>query len=234
MNDYLWPPAPPASLSVRGLRARYPVNRLFFVGRNYHAHALEMVGQAVDKAAERPFYFTKSPHALCPSGQTLPYPPATANYQHEIELVVALGAAGFRVRQDQAQALIYGYAVGLDMTRRDLQIAARDRGRPWDLGKDAEGAAVCSEIVPKAQAQLAKAAIELEVNGVRKQASTLDQLVWSVPELIADLSTYYHLQAGDLIFTGTPEGVGPVVAGDHITGRVRGLAEVSLRLCAAE
>ena len=134
-QNYLWTPPPVPSLPVRGSTQRMPVNRLFFVGRNYHAHAREM-GRPVDKGVERPFYFTKSPQTLVESGATVAYPSETSNYHHEMELVVAIGKPGFRVSEDQAAALVYGYACGLDMTRRDLQLAARDKGRPWDLGKD--------------------------------------------------------------------------------------------------
>ena len=144
---YLWNLPPVRSLPVRGSSARYPISRIFCVGRNYHAHAIEM-GRPVDKATGKPFYFTKSLSALVDSGATVPYPAGTGNYHYEMELVVAIGANGFRVAEADAQRLIYGYAAGLDMTRRDLQLVARDRGRPWDQGKDFENSAVCTEIVP--------------------------------------------------------------------------------------
>jgi fumarylpyruvate hydrolase len=230
---YLWTPPPVYSLPVRGSGARLPINRLFFVGRNYHAHAVEM-GRPVDKAAERPFYFTKAPGTLVDSGATVAYPPETANYQHEMELVVAIGAPGFRVSQADAPALIYGYACGLDMTRRDLQLVARDKGRPWDLGKDVEQSSVVSEVVPMPRVVLDKGALSLTVNGQPRQASGLDKLIWNIPELIADLSKFYHLQAGDLIFTGTPEGVGAVVAGDRIDGQIEGVGTIVLHVGAAE
>src|SRR5205809_1829932 len=139
--SYLWTPPPVQSLPVRGRSECYPINRLFFVGRNYHAHAVEM-GRPVDKPVEVPFYFTKSPSTLVESGATVPYPPQTKNYQHEMELVLAIGAEGFCVTEADAPDLIYGYACGLDMTRRDLQLVARDKGRPWDLGKDIEQSSV--------------------------------------------------------------------------------------------
>ncbi|BCO27141.1 fumarylpyruvate hydrolase [Rhodoferax lithotrophicus] len=233
MTSYLWNPPVVQSLPVRGKTERFPINRLFFVGRNYHAHAVEM-GRPVDKSAERPFYFTKAPQTLVESGATIAYPPGTANYHFEMEMVVAIGAAGFRVAAEDAHQLIYGYAAGLDMTRRDLQLVARDKGRPWDLGKDVEQSSVCTEIVPMEQVVIAQGAIALEVNGQTKQSSNVDKLIWNVRELIADLSLFYHLQPGDLIYTGTPEGVGPVVAGDTITGRVEGVAEVALTISAAE
>jgi len=230
---YLWTPPPVPSLPVRRLAARLPVNRLFFVGRNYHAHALEM-GRPVDKAVERPFYFTKSPATLVESGATVAYPPGTQNYQHEMELVVAIGAPGFRVAAADAHRLVYGYACGLDMTRRDLQLAARDKGRPWDLGKDVEQSSVVSEIVPMPGQVLDHGALALSVNGEPRQQSGLDKLIWNVRELIADLSGFYHLQPGDLIFTGTPEGVGPVVAGDRLNGHIEGVGEIRLHIGATE
>jgi len=227
MTTYLFSPPAVPSLPIRGRAERFPINRIFCVGRNYHAHAVEM-GKPVDKSAERPFYFTKSPQTLVQSGATVAYPPGTNNYHFEMELVLAVGQAGFRVSADQAHDVIYGYAAGLDMTRRDLQLVARDKGRPWDTGKDIEEGSVCSEIVPMEGVVIDKGAISLEVNGQTKQSSDVDKLIWNVREIIADLSTYYHLQPGDLIYTGTPEGVGPVVTGDRITGRVDGVAEVVL------
>ena len=163
-STYLWNPPPVPSLPVRGQRERYPVNRLFFVGRNYHAHALEM-SRPVDKANDRPFYFTKSVTTLVESGATVAYPPEMTNYHYEMELVVAIGTAGFRVKAAAAHQLIYGYACGLDMTRRDLQLAARDKGRPWDLGKDIEGGSVVAEIVPMQGAVLDQGELVMTVNG---------------------------------------------------------------------
>jgi fumarylpyruvate hydrolase len=227
MSTYLWAPAPVPSVAVRGCAERLPVHRLFFVGRNYHAHAIEM-GKPVDKASERPFYFTKSTTTLVPSGATVPYPAGTANYHFEMELVVALGQPGFEVPAAQAHELVYGYACGLDMTRRDLQLAARDKGRPWDLGKDIEDGSVVSEIVPMPGVVLTQGELTLEVNGQVKQRSDLSRLIWDVREIIEDLSRYYHLQPGDLIYTGTPEGVGAVQPGDRLHGQVQGVGEVSL------
>ena len=178
---YLWTPPATPSLPVLGNTARFPVNRIFCVGRNYHAHAIEM-GRPVDKASMKPFYFTKSPTALVESGATVPYPTGTANYHYEMELVVAVGAPGFRVNEADAEMLIYGYAAGLDMTRRDLQLVARDQGRPWDLGKDFEKSAVCSAIVPIGDLGVLKSgAINLQVNGETKQSADLAQLIWNIP-----------------------------------------------------
>lgn len=230
---YLFNPPQIQSLPIRGKTERFPINRLFFVGRNYHAHAVEM-GKPVDKSVERPFYFTKAPQTLVQSGETIPYPSETNNYHFEMEMVVAIGKSGFRVSQDKAHEIIYGYAAGLDMTRRDLQLVARDKGRPWDLGKDVENSSVCTEIVPMEGKIVDHGAIALQVNGQVKQSSNVDKLIWNVREIIADLSLFYHLQPGDLIYTGTPEGVGAVVSGDKITGRVEGVAEVALQVGPAE
>jgi fumarylpyruvate hydrolase len=228
-THYLWTPPPVPSLPVRGQSARIPVNRLFFVGRNYHAHAAEM-GRPVDKGAERPFYFTKASSTLIESGATVAYPPETTDYQYEMELVLAIGKPGFRVTQGDAAALVYGYACGLDMTRRDLQLAARDKGRPWDLGKDVEQSSVCAEIVPMPGAVLNHGGLSLTVNGQPRQNSDIAELIWNIRELIADLSRFYHLQPGDLIYTGTPEGVGAVVPGDRIDGRIESVGEISLHV----
>ncbi|MET0964324.1 MAG: fumarylacetoacetate hydrolase family protein [Noviherbaspirillum sp.] len=229
---YLWNPPSPPSLPVRGTSERMPVNRLF-VGRNYHAHAVEM-GKPVDKDAEHPFYFTKAPQTLVESGATVAYPPETGNYHYEMELVVAIGAPGFRVAEADAHQLIYGYACGLDMTRRDLQLAARDKGRPWDLGKDVEQSSVVSEIVPMPGSVLERGELALSVNGIQRQKSGLDMLIWNLREILADLSKFYHLQPGDLIFTGTPEGVGAVAPGDRIDGHIAGVGEIVLHVGPAQ
>jgi fumarylpyruvate hydrolase len=228
-TQYLWTPPPVQSVAVRGQTARLPINRLFFVGRNYHAHAVEM-GKPVDKSVERPFYFTKAPQTLTPSGATVAYPPETANYHFEMELVLAIGTGGFRISQADAHEHIYGYACGLDMTRRDLQLVARDKGRPWDLGKDVENSSVCSEIVPMPGVVIDKADLSLSVNGQVKQHSNVDKLIWDIREIIADLSLFYHLQPGDLIYTGTPEGVGAVVSGDVIDGQIEGVGSLQLKV----
>ena len=233
MTSYLFSPPAVPCLPVRGKTERFPVNRIFCVGRNYHAHAVEM-GHPVDKSVEQAFYFTKSPQSLVESGATVAYPPRTSNYHFEMELVLAIGSAGFRVKEANAHELVYGYAAGLDMTRRDLQLVARDKGRPWDTGKDIDQGSVCSEIVPMPGVVIESGAIALEVNGTTKQSSNVDKLIWNIREIIANLSTYYRLQLGDLIYTGTPEGIGAVVTGDQITGRVQGVAELALTIGAAE
>ena len=232
-TSYLFTPPPVFSLPVRGIAERLPIRRLFFVGRNYHAHAVEM-GRPVDKSVETPFYFTKAPSTLVQSGATVAYPPGTQNYHFEMELVLVIGKPGFRVSEAQAPGLIYGYACGLDMTRRDLQLAARDKGRPWDLGKDIDEGSVVSEVVPMPGHVIDQGELALTVNGEPRQRSDIDKLIWNIPELLADLSRYYHLQPGDLIFTGTPEGVGPVVPGDRIDGHVAGVGEIVLHIGAAD
>jgi len=230
---YLWTPPPVYSVPVRGSAARLPVNRPFFVGHNYHAHAVEM-GKPVDRASERPFYFTKSPGTLTESGATMAYPSETANFQFEMELVPAIGRAGFRVAASEASALIYGYACGLDMTRRDLPLAARDKGRTWALGKDLEHSSVVSTVVPMSGSVLERGALALNVNGQPRQKADLSKLIWSIPELIAVLFLFYHLASGDLIFTGTPEDVGPVVLGDRIDGHIEGVGEITLTIGPAD
>ncbi len=232
MTTYLFPaPAVPAA-KVRGEAGLYPVSRIFCVGRNYAAHTREMGG---DPDRDPPFYFTKPANALVPSGGQVPYPPGTSNYHHEMELVLAIGKPVFRVSVEAAQDAIYAYACGLDMTRRDLQLAARDKGRPWDLGKAFENAAVLSELVKAADIGHPRdGLIELKVNGQVKQTSDLRELIWNYAEIVSHLSQYYHLQPGDLIYTGTPEGVGPVRPGDRLEGTIAGIGTISLTIGEAE
>jgi fumarylpyruvate hydrolase len=226
MSNLIFPAPPVSSLPVRGKAERLPIRRIFCVGRNYEAHAKEM-GVAVDR--EAPFYFTKASEHYVPSGSTIAYPLGTSNCHYEMELVVVLGAAAFRVSAATALEAVYGYACGLDMTRRDLQFAAREQRRPWDLGKDFEQSAVISEVVPAQEIGHPNSGlIELRLNGQTKQNSDLSQLIHGVPEIIAHLSNYYHLNAGDVIFTGTPEGVGPIAPGDVIEGSVAGVGSISL------
>ncbi len=220
------------AVPVVGEDSLYPVHRIFCVGRNYVDHAKEM-GVEVDR--EAPFYFLKSPLSLVPNGDTIPYPPGTANFHYEMEFVVIMGKKLFKASQDEAMDAIFGYATGLDMTRRDLQLKARDKGRPWDFGKDFEKAAVLSPITRAASfGEIGAQPIRLEVDGAVRQNATLADLVWSVPELISDLSHYYHLQPGDVVFTGTPAGVGAVMPGQVLRGTVEGLEGVNLQIGAAE
>ena len=206
MTEFLFPPPSPAAAPIRGRAERFPIRRIFCVGRNYEAHAKEM-GVAADR--EAPFYFTKASEHYAPSGSTVAYPPGTSNYHYEMELVVAIGTAGFRIAEAQALEHVFGYACGLDMTRRDLQIAAKEKQRPWDIGKDVEQSAVLGDIAPAAEiGHPDRGRIELRVNGQTRQSADVSQLIHSVAAVIAHLSQYYHLQPGDLIYTGTPEGVG--------------------------
>lgn len=218
---------PLPTVPVAGTTDRFPVRRIYCVGRNYAAHAREM---GADPNREAPFFFTKPADAVVPSGATLAYPPATQNLHHEIELVVALGRGGARVPVERALDLVYGYAVGLDMTRRDLQNAAKAAGRPWDMGKGFDRSAPISEVVPaNAIGHPAAGAIWAKVNGVTKQTGDLSDQIWSVAETIAYLSGLVELAPGDLIFTGTPEGVGPVVAGDLVEGHIDGVGDLTVR-----
>ncbi|MDR3470690.1 MAG: fumarylacetoacetate hydrolase family protein [Devosia sp.] len=228
----LFPDPEFSALPVTGLHERYPVHRIFCVGRNYAEHAKEM-GVEVDRTA--PFYFLKHPLALVQSGASVPYPPGTENYHHEMELVVALGKPIFRASPEEASKSVCGFACGLDMTRRDLQLAARSAGRPWDLGKDFEQSAVVAEIALAAEfGPVGPQRISLDVNGTTRQSARLSDLVWSIDELLSDLSHYYHLVPGDLLFTGTPAGVGPVVPGDRLRGEIDGLKPVELIIGARE
>lgn len=220
------------SVPVLGAQARFPVNRIFCVGRNYEAHAKEL-GNEADR--EAPIWFTKSARAICHSGETIPYPPGTTNCHFEMEFVVALGSGGFRVSTDEAMPLVFGYACGLDLTRRDLQNAAKDKRYPWDTAKDFENAAVIGAITPAADFGTPNGQrIALSQNGTVQQDAALAEMIWSIPELIANLSTMYHLQAGDLIYTGTPAGVGPFAAGDRLEGSVDGLSPLVLDIGPAE
>jgi fumarylpyruvate hydrolase len=213
---------------VKGETAAYPVHRIFCVGRNYAEHAKEM-GVEVDR--EAPFYFLKSAWAIVPTGATIPYPPGTENYHYEMEFVLAVGRPVFKVGLEEAAAAVYGYAAGLDMTRRDLQLEARAKGRPWDLGKDFEQSAIIAEITKAAEfGEIGPQRITLKVGSEIRQDAKLADLVWSVPELVSHLSRFYHLAPGDLIYTGTPAGVGPVVVGDVIHGEIDGLAPVDLTI----
>lgn len=218
-------------IPVNGETGGYPVRRIFCVGRNYVAHAEEM-GYEVDR--EKPFYFTKSAfHAQLTPG-AMAYPGGTENFHFEMELALALGGEAWKISKEDAAETIYGYASALDMTRRDLQISERNKKRPWDLGKDVEGSGVFGPITKASDWTIGEQRIWLTVNGEERQNSTLDLLVWKAPEIIAHLSGFYRLGPGDLILTGTPEGVGPVVAGDRIEGGIDGLDGLSLDIRAAE
>jgi fumarylpyruvate hydrolase len=230
MSLYAFPPEPQVAVPVAGRDTLFPVRRLYCVGRNYAAHAREM---GFDPDREPPFFFCKPDNSLvvAPPGQTVefPYPPQSANVHHEIELVVAIGRSGRDIPVEQALAHVYGYAVGLDMTRRDLQFKMRDKGRPWELGKAFDHSAPIGWIhAAEDIGHPASGVVWLQVDGVDRQRSDINALIWSVPEVIANLSTYFALQPGDLIYTGTPEGVGPVVRGQTMRGGIDGLGEISV------
>ena len=232
MSQLVFAAPPVVTAPLLGRSDRVPIRRIFCVGRNYEAHAREM-GVAVDR--EAPFYFTKAAEHYVPSGSTVPYPPGTSNYHYEMELVVVIGSSAFRVPAARALDSVFGYACGLDMTRRDLQSAAKEQRRPWDLGKDFEKSAVLSEIVPATEiGHPAAGRIELRVNGEPRQSGDISELIHKVPEVIAHLSTFYHLQPGDLIYTGTPEGVGPVTPGDALAGTIAGVGAIALTIGPAE
>ena len=210
----------------------FPVRRIYCVGRNYAAHAREM---GSDPTREAPFFFCKPGDAVVPvaTGTTAdhPYPAETANYHHEVELVVAIGKAGSDIGAADALSHVWGYAIGFDMTRRDLQTALKDKGRPWELGKAFDRSAPIGPLHPASRVgHPAQGRIWLTVNGQLKQQGDLADLIWSVPETIAHLSKYFELRPGDLIFTGTPEGVGPVLRGDTVAGGIAGIGELSIRI----
>jgi fumarylpyruvate hydrolase len=216
-------PQPVPTLAVSGGGA-FPVHRIYCVGRNYAAHTREM---GLDPNREEPFFFMKPADALVASGKDIAYPPMTHDFQHEIELVVAIGEGGRAISAEQAHRHVFGYAVGLDMTRRDLQMNARKQGRPWDMGKGFDESAPCAPLIPASVCgYLERGAIWLEVNGEVRQKSDIAHLIWSVPEVIQHLSRFVTLCPGDLIFTGTPEGVGPVEAGNVMEGHIDGLEDL--------
>jgi fumarylpyruvate hydrolase len=220
------PPPPLHTLAIAGCDDRFPVYRVFCVGRNYAAHAREM---GKDPTREPPFFFMKPAAAVVDAQHpiTVPYPPKTTNYHHEIELVVAIGAACRDATPQSALGCVLGYGVGLDMTRRDLQLEARDKGRPWEFGKSFAGSAPIGPIhLASAVGHLQSGAITIAVGGQMRQSSDLALMIWSVAECIVHLSAFDALQPGDLIMTGTPEGVGAVVAGDSMRGAIAGLGEI--------
>lgn len=229
--SYVFPPAPPASVPVLGRAERFPVHRIYCVGRNYEEHAKEMgfTGR------EPPFFFLKPADAVVPvpAGETatIPYPSLTKNLHHEIELVVAIGTGGKNIKAADAQKHIYGYAVGLDMTRRDLQGEMKKQGRPWCIGKAYDKSAPVGPITPAGKAgDVTSAEIYVQVNGQDRQRSNVSKLIWNIGETIEHLSAAWELQPGDLIFTGTPEGVAAVVSGDTLVGGIGGLGTLAVRI----
>ena len=225
--NYVVQPTPTPTLPVVGTDQVFPIRSVYCVGRNYAEHAIEM---GHDPNREPPFFFQKNPDNVALDGQ-FPYPPMTSDVHHEIELVVALHSGGSDIPAERAMDCVYGYAVGLDMTRRDLQGEAKKLGRPWEVGKSFEGSAPCGPIVPASRiGHPSKGAVWLDVNGQRRQTGDLSQLIWNIPETIAYLSGLFTLAPGDLIMTGTPAGVGAVQRGDVMKGGVEGVGEIEVRV----
>lgn len=223
MPDFIIPAPPQAYLPIAGSNQVFPVRRIFCVGRNYAEHAIEM---GSDPTREPPFYFTKPADALVIGGADMPYPTVTKSLHHEMELVVAIGTGGSSITIEDALKHVWGYCCGLDMTRRDIQNEAKKTGRPWDMGKGFDLSAPMGMLIPANGFDPSKGLIELKVNGRVTQTSDLSKLIWSVPEVIANLSELVALAPGDLIMTGTPEGVAAVVRGDVLVGMVEGVGEV--------
>lgn len=220
-------PSTPA-VPIAGTDQHFPVRRIFCVGRNYAEHAREM---GVDPEREPPFFFTKPADAVVANGAEIPYPLSTRNFHHEIELVVAIGKGGVDLRPESSLAHVFGYAVGIDLTRRDLQLAARDKGRPWDAGKAFDHSAPISAIHRAEEiGHPESGSIWLKVNDAPRQAADLKDLLWPVRDVLVHLSRLFVLEPGDLIFTGTPAGVGPLVPGDRVTGGIAGVDEISIRI----
>jgi fumarylpyruvate hydrolase len=221
MVEFVFPPAAVPGVDIEGSGERFPVHRIYCVGRNYAEHTREMGG---DPEREPPVFFTKPADAVVASNTTIPYPPRTSNLHHEIELVVAIGRAGRNIPREQAPEHVFGYAVGNDLTRRDLQHASKQKGLPWDTAKAFDHSAPIAAIRPATRGHVAQGKIWLSVNGQLRQESDIKDMIWSVPEIIAELSTLFELKPGDLIFTGTPAGVGVLKPGDRIEGGIEGLA----------
>ncbi|MBF0159691.1 MAG: fumarylacetoacetate hydrolase family protein [Magnetococcales bacterium] len=228
---YVHPPYPPSCLTVVNRETLFPIRRIFCIGRNYAEHALEM---GVTPERSKPFFFQKSPDVVVAQHRwqdevVIDYPPATADLQHEVELVVALGLGGRDIAPEQAERHIFGYAIGLDMTRRDLQTLLKDKRWPWDMAKNFDDSAPIGVVHPMVETgELLQGAMTLSVNGVERQSGDLAQMIWSVNEMIAELSRLVTLAAGDLLLTGTPAGVGPVVPGDRIRATIASLGHLQV------
>ncbi|KNY17163.1 5-carboxymethyl-2-hydroxymuconate isomerase [Shinella sp. SUS2] len=223
-TNYIFPPSPVPALPIRGSTALFPIHRIYCVGRNFADHAIEM-GHAPDK--EPPFFFQKNPDTVVLPGTPFPYPAASRDVHHEVELVVALQSGGTDIPVERALDCVYGYAVGLDMTRRDLQAEAKKHGRPWEIAKAFEQSAPCGPVHTAAEiGHPGEGTIRLTINGTIRQDGNLNQMIWKVPEMIAYLSRLFTLKPGDLIFAGTPAGVGAVAKGDTMIAHIDGLDEV--------
>lgn len=221
---YCFPPQPIPAVPIAGSSDLFPVHRIYCVGRNYSDHVKEMGG---DPKLEPPVFFSKPASAIVINGAPVPYPQATSDLHHEVELVVALAKGGKEIPLDDAMDCVFAYGVGIDFTRRDLQAVAKDSGRPWDTAKGFDNSAPISALNPVSSGGHPQdVEISLEVNGERRQQANLSEMIWSVPEIISELSKYYELKAGDLIYTGTPSGVAASVAGDHYLARVDSIASL--------
>ena len=232
-TEFVFSPPAVVGLPIAGSAQQFPVRRVYCVGRNYAGHAREM---GSDPTREPPFFFCKPGDSASvvpvPAGTTaaLPYPPQSSNYHHEVELVVAIGKGGSDIAVADAASHIFGYAVGFDMTRRDLQGKMKEQGRPWEIGKAFDFSAPVGPVHPAGGVVLARGAISLDVDGQERQAGDVDEMIWSISETIANLSTLFALAPGDLIFTGTPEGVGAVVRGQTLVGKIEGLTPIQVRI----
>ena len=220
MTSFVFAPPPAPSVAIEGTEQRFPVHRIYCVGRNYADHVREMGG---DPKRQAPIFFSKPADALVASGAAVPYPPRTANFHHEIELVVALGRGGKSIGREHALEHVFGYAVGNDFTRRDLQHGARSAGQPWDTSKGFYHSAAVSAIRPASRVAALSGRIWLAVNGTLRQQADIAEMIWNVPEIIAELSTLFELAPGDLLYTGTPAGVGALERGDRVTGGIEGI-----------
>ena len=221
-------PITPVTIPIAGVEAVFPVNNIYCVGRNYADHAIEMGG---DPNREAPFFFMKPAYAVSTNGVAVSYPSHSKDVHHELEMVVALADGGINVPVNEAMGLVYGYGIGVDMTRRDLQAEAKDKRRPWEAGKTFAQAAPCADLLPISETgEINAAEIQLAINGEVRQQGNVNQMIWKVTEIISRLSEVFLLQAGDLIFTGTPAGVGPVEIGDEVTATLTGLPELNFKV----
>jgi len=228
VTEYVLPLWEPAAVPVVGTAALFPVHRLYCVGRNYAAHGIEMGG---DPSREPPFFFSKPADAIVRDGTTAPFPSVTSNLHHEVELVVALASGGKDIPESEALDHVFGYAVGIDLTRRDLQDEAKSMGRPWDMSKGFDASAPCSAIRRASETgHPTRARITLKINGATRQDGDIAAMIWNIPETISYLSRLVELKPGDLIYTGTPEGVGPVRRGDRLEAELAGIGSLSVTL----